>query len=374
LYKDLTTDDAISGRDFIAMCAELGLRVSRTNFVFYQFAIAQFEQFLFAPHLTRNAIEQVQPRFAAYERLAAMHGKAEVLSAIQPVMVRLDREWNGLTFEVALFLKGTDVAMAGVLGLSFAELIKAVDYSKDKHTNTWDKLLGRLRVLPSAKPAPKLTAEALGQAMVATAMAATAQAPLIIPAVQKAPPPNTALSDTALLERIRELAKHALFRAELEVCYQEVDAGFGWFVEPWTHAEVLRPVVDIHAHTRTDMWGVMAMLCCQWHPDVYATFPAKSLWRRAMTKQSVTAEERTAIAIVQPGHLAFAHYMVGYTMWGTRSDFFDRRTQSGPDRPHDQIAELFALHFQALRQMPERFAHIRFHATGDVREVAREWE
>jgi ParB family protein of integrating conjugative element (PFGI_1 class) len=384
LFADMgsANGEELTIRPFVDRCNELGLRVNRTSFNFYQFAITSFSQFAFCSQLSRTAIERIQPQFAAYERLVALRGlpNLNAIQEIQPVLGRLDGVWEGGGFELNVLLKGTDLAIASALGLSLAEMPKAIDYSKEKFTTSWEKLMARLRPVAVAAatkpPAPEPT---VNVQQVQARLSGSAPMPTYTPTQLRAVMPVVApvpLSTGTPLQRIQNLAKSACIKLEIDKQLRSYDNGFGWYLEPITTEHVMREKLDDYTRSRLDLWSLMSQLSGQWHEDMFLRLPETSLWRRAMTKQAgVTAEERQAIALVPNAQIAFANFMIGLAPWGSRRYFFSALNNVEQQDPHDDVVALMDAHFALMRAEPERFAHVRQNAKGEPREVRNgDWE
>ncbi len=389
IHRDIsdTTGTELSSRDFIDQCNLLGLRVNRTNFSFYQFAIEEFSAFAFASELSRTAIEKIQPQFAAYERLAMLKGDVNIAPGLQGVMGRLDTAWEGHGFELNKLIQGLDLAVANALGLAMMEMPKAIEYSKDKYTNTWEKLLARLRNTTSPPPKPQVDATISDDlpsiAEVHARIAGTSPIPAVtLPNVRDMAPviiaPPLAISDAGLdlVAHVLQLAKIVCSKRTLSKHIHSCSTGFGWYMEPITSPEVFQEKIEDHYRIRLDLWSIMAQLSGQWHEDVYLTLPANSLWRRIMSKQpGVSVEERQAIATVPPAQIAFANFMLGLAPWGTRQHYAELINSADHFFPHDELVALMFCKFQLMREQPERFAHIRNYAKGETRQVKTgDWE
>ena len=389
IHRDIsdTTGTELSSRDFTDQCNLLGLRVNRTNFSFYQFAIEEFSAFAFASELSRTAIEKIQPQFAAYERLAMLKGDVNIAPGLQGVMGRLDTAWEGHGFELNKLIQGLDLAVANALGLAMMEMPKAIEYSKDKYTNTWEKLLARLRNTTSPPPKPQVDATISDDlpsiAEVHARIAGTSPIPAVtLPNVRDMAPviiaPPLAISDAGLdlVAHVLQLAKIVCSKRTLSKHIHSCSTGFGWYMEPITSPEVFQEKIEDHYRIRLDLWSIMAQLSGQWHEDVYLTLPANSLWRRIMSKQpGVSVEERQAIATVPPAQIAFANFMLGLAPWGTRQHYAELINSADHFFPHDELVALMFCKFQLMREQPERFAHIRNYAKGETRQVKTgDWE
>ena len=391
IYLDINDSNGteLSSRDFIDQCNTLGLRVNRTTFNFFQFAVKEFSAFGFASELSRTAIERIQPQFAAYDRLAALKGDVNITPGIQGVMGRLDAAWEGRTFELNKLLQGTDLAVSTALGLAMMEMPKAIEYSKDKYTNTWEKMLARLR--NTTPPAPKPpTAVAIADVLpsieeVHARIAGTSPMPVVtLPKVRDMPPtyplnaPAGAVATPGvdLVEHIFNLAMTVCDSNALEKHIYRCDTGFGWYMEPITSAEIYQEKPDLPNRFRFDLWSILAQLSGQWHEDVYLTLPEKSLWRRVLSKQpGVTNDERQAVAAVPPAHTAYAHFVLGSAPWGTRMYYCETLNSVEHASPHDALVALMFCQFQLMREQPERFAHIRVYGRGEPRQVKTgDWE
>ena len=69
----------LSNRAFVDACKSLGItQINITGVAFYEFSVRTFASFIFAKSLTRNAVERIQPQFAAYERLSALKGGVDI--------------------------------------------------------------------------------------------------------------------------------------------------------------------------------------------------------------------------------------------------------------------------------------------------------
>lgn len=380
LYQELEISQGgnLSGKEFISRCAELGLRINATNFVYYTFATSQFSTFQFAPELTRSAVEKIQPWFAAYERLAALKGNLGWRATITPVMERLDQVWAGRTFELHNFLKGTDLAMSGALGISPAEMPKAIEYSKDKYTTTWDKLLGRLRPTAGAvqRPAvsPTVPVSITPQSVApAVDIRARAQAPLEFVVPDRL---FSSIPASDLLKHIESLVLQVCERIGIADCVTPLDCGLGWYMEPYLDESVLDEVQSRVIRMRLCVWSVLSQWSGQWHADMIAALPTTSVWRAVMTKQpGVSTFVRSAVAAVPSAHIAFADWFIGNTPWGSRQYFFEELLNKPHELEiHDEMAELLVCIMRLMRLAPERFAHIRFMATGNPRRVQGAWE
>ena len=391
MYRDISdiTGTELSSRDFIDQCNALGLRVNRTTFQYFQFAVKEFSGFAFAPELSRLAVERIQPQFAAYDRLAALKGDVNIAPGMQGVMGRLDAAWEGRTFELNKLLQGTDLAVSTALGLAMIEMPKAIEYSKDKYTNTWEKMLTRLR--NTTPPAPKPpTSVAAPDALpsieeVHARIAGRSPMPVVtLPKVRDMPPtyPLTAPAGAIatpgvdLVEHIFNLAMTVCDSNALEKHIYRCDTGFGWYMEPITSAEIYQEKPDLPNRFRLDLWSILAQLSGQWHEDVYLTLPEKSLWRRVLSKQpGVTNDERQAVAAVPPAHTAYAHFVLGSAPWGTRMYYCETLNSVEHASPHDALVALMFCQFQLMREQPERFAHIRVYGRGEPRQVKTgDWE
>ncbi len=390
IHRDISdsTGTELSSRDFIEQCNELGLRVNRTTFNFFQFAVKEFSAFAFASELSRTAIERIQPQFAAYERLAVLKGDANIAPGMQGVMGRLDAAWEGRGFELNKLLQGTDLAVSTALGLAMIEIPKAIEYSKDKYTNTWDKMLARLRntTPPAPKPPNVLVPNALPSIEeVHARIAGAAQMPAVtLPNVRDLPPaypliaPAEAVAAVGidLVEHVFKLAMTVCEANELEKHIYRCDSGYGWYMEPITSAEIYQDKPDPQNRRRLDLWSILAQVNGQWHEDVYLTLPEKSLWRRVLSKQpGVTNDERNTINAVPPAHIAFAHFVLGAAPWGTRIYYCETLNSVPHASSHDAFVALMHCQFQLMREQPERFAHIRVYARGEPRLVKTgDWE
>ena len=389
IHRDISDSAGtdLSSRDFIEQCNSLGLRVNRTTFHYFQFAVEVFSPFAFSTELTRTAVERIQPQFAAYERLASLKGAVSIAAGMQAVMGRLDAAWEGRGFELNKLLQGTDLAVSTALGLAMVEMPKAIEYSKDKFTNTWDKLLGRLRntspQLPKAPTAVPVTGELPSIAELHARIAGTSPMPAItLPNVRDLAPtiiaPPLAVPDAGvdLVAHVLEMARTVCSKRTLSKHIHPCSTGFGWYMEPITSPEVFQEKIEDHYRIRLDLWSIMAQLSGQWHEDVYLTLPANSLWRRIMSKQpGVSVEERQAIATVPPAQIAFANFMLGLAPWGTRAHYVELLNSADHFFPHDELVALMFCQFQLMREQPERFAHIRNYAKGETRLVKTgDWE
>ena len=390
MYRDISdsTGTELSSRDFIDQCNALGLRVNRTTFQYFQFAVKEFSSFAFAPELSRLAVERIQPQFAAYERLAALKGDVNIAPGIQGVMGRLDVAWEGRTFELNKLLQGADLAVSTALGLAMMEMPKAIEYSKDKYTNTWDKMLARLRnTTPQApKPPNVLVLNALPSIEeVHARIAGAAPMPAVtLPNVRDLPPAYpliapaaaVAAADVDLVEHVFKLAMTVCEANALEKHIYRCDSGYGWYMEPITSPEIYQEKPDIPNRRRLDLWSILAQLNGQWHEDVYLTLPEKSLWRRVLSKQpGVTNDEHQAVIAVPPAHTAYAHFVLGAAPWGTRMYYCETLNQVEHYSSHDAFVALMFCQFQLMREQPERFAHIRMYSRGEPRLVKTgDWE
>ncbi len=390
LHRKLSDDAGgdLSRRDFVDACKALGItHITVTGFTYQDFAVKTFSLFAFSKELTRLAIEKIQPQFAAYERLAALRGEVNIAPGMQGVMGRLDAAWDGRAFELHKLLQGTDLAVATALGVSMAEMPKAIEYSKDRYTNTWDKLLVRLR---NTTPQPPKTPTNLpvsddlpSIAEVHARIAGTSAIPAVtLPNVRDlapaliAPPHAVPADGVDLVAHVLQLARIVCSKRTLEKHIRACDSGFGWYMEPITSPEVFQEKLEDHYRIRLDLWSIMAQLSGQWHADVYLTLPASSIWRRIMSKQpGVTVEDRQAIAIVPPAQTAYANFMLGLAPWGTRQHYVELINSADHFFPHDELVALMFCQFQLMREQPERFAHIRNYAKGETRQVKTgDWE
>jgi hypothetical protein len=91
----------LTGKVFIEACNEMGLSLNQTNFSYYRFAAETFEGYEFASSLTRNAIEKLQPLFAAYEKLVTdkhitTDASAHIKVLVTPFFARFDKAWPSL--------------------------------------------------------------------------------------------------------------------------------------------------------------------------------------------------------------------------------------------------------------------------------------
>jgi len=279
------------------------------------------------------------------------------------------------------------LAVATALGLAMVEMPKAIEYSKDKFTNTWEKLLARLRntTLPSPKPpiAAPIADDLPSIAEVHARIAGTAPMPAVtLPNVRDlaptlaAPPHGVPDAGVDLVAHVLELAKIVCSKRTLSKHIHPCSTGFGWYMEPITSPEVFQEKIEDHYRIRLDVWSIMAQLSGQWHEDVYLTLPANSLWRRIMSKQpGVSVEERQAIATVPAAQIAFANFMLGLAPWGTRAHYVELLNSADHFFPHDELVALMFCQFQLMREQPERFAHIRNYAKGETRLVKTgDWE
>jgi hypothetical protein len=391
LHRSLSDESGadLSGRDFESRCAELGISsLNRRGFGLYQYAVNEFGQFRFSAELGLNDLKRIQPQFAAYDRLAALKGDVNIVPGMQGVMGRLDAAWEGRGFELNKLLQGTDLAVSTALGLAMMEMPKAIEYSKDKYTNTWEKMLARLRntTLPAPKPSSVMVPDVLPS--IEEVHARIAGAPpmpaVTLPNVRNLPPaypliaPAEAVAPAGvdLVEQVFKLAMKVCEANALEKHIHRCDSGYGWYMEPITSPEIHQEKPDIPNRRRLDLWSILAQLNGQWHEDVYLTLPEKSLWRRVLSKQpGVTNDERQAVIAVPPAHTAYAHFVMGAAPWGTRMYYCETLNQVEHYSSHDAFVALMFCQFQLMREQPERFAHIRMYARGEPRLVKTgDWE
>ncbi len=391
LHRELSDDAGgdLSRRDFVDACRALGItHITVTGFTYQDFAVKTFSLFAFSKELTRLAIEKIQPHFAAYERLAALKGDVNIAPGMQGVMGRLDAAWEGRGFELNKLLQGTDLAVSTALGLAMMEMPKAIEYSKDKYTSTWDKMLARLR--NTTPPAPKPTNVIVPDVLpsieeVHARIAGTVPMPAVtLPNMRDlspaypliAPAEAVAAAGVDLVEQVFKLAMTVCEANALEKHIYRCDSGYGWYMEPITSAEIYQEKPDIPNRRRLDLWSILAQLNGQWHEDVYLTLPEKSHWRRVLSKQpGVTADERQAVTAVPPAHMAYAHFVLGAAPWGTRMYYCETLNKVEHYSSHDAFVALMFCQFQLMREQPERFAHIRVYARGEPRLVKTgDWE
>ena len=182
------------------------------------------------------------------------------------------------------------------------EMPKAIDYSKDKYTNTWEKMLARLRntTPPAPKPPTAVVPDALPSVEeVHARIAGASPMPVVtLPNVRDLPPaypliaPAEAVAPAGvdLVAHVFKLAMTVCEGNALEKHIYHCDSGYGWYMEPITSPEIYQAKPDIPNRRRLDLWSILAQLSGQWHEDVYLTLPEKSLWRRVLSKQpGVTA-------------------------------------------------------------------------------------
>ena len=353
----------LSMRDFVEKAKEYRLSINITTLSFYEFAVRTYGHLEFSQHLSYNMIQKLQPLWSGIERLEKLSAR-DVATPVEELLQALDQQWFetvGIDFDQ--LLKELNLAVSTALGLSLAEFPKALELSKDRSLNDWDKLLQRLRMAKPAVARPERTQSAMTAVMALAARSTAQPNDLVVPAASLAAlQPQITTDDPkypneTLIERILRLAQTVARWHDFESNVVACDVGVGFFLEPLVNEILLQPQTG-HAYQVTmNVWNILALLSCQWHPAQIKVLPKTALWTRLMTTSEVLKFERSCLAVLPPAHLSWAEHMLDQLPYHQRHHFMAARNGS-PVEMHDWIMDLSGAIFQLMREQPERFAHV----------------
>jgi len=368
----------ISQREFIERANKLGSIVNRTAYGFYSFAVAIFQQCRFRKTLSKQAIEQIKPRFTNYEHIARL-AKAPNESAIASGVAAFDSE----CFDMKQLLSCTDAAVAETLGLSPARFTWVLEILKTEPKATWERVLQRLewRDKATAKPVQPAQASGLESNAVATVAtvvfcpeppatfgqparfahrldaAAAATTPV---AFWDANYPDADRLDTAAqLETIWQLASFICTDSRMPGVLKKYDECVGFFVEP-------DPAIT-NPNSR-QLWSLLATLSGQIYPGVYKRIPADSIWGQMVRGEHPACRTWLENAVESP-QVAFGRMVYGFAPYGTPSwiNYPERTVATGATSA--AYAKLMVACLELLEGAPERFAQISTSPDGTAKTI-----
>lgn len=373
----VATGADLSNRDFVEKAKEYRLSINITTLSSYEFAVRTFGHLEFSQHLSYGMIQKLQPLWSGIERLEKLSAR-DLATPIEELLQALDQQWFqtvGIDFDQ--LLKELNVAVSTALGLSLAEFPKALELSKDRSLNAWDKLLQRLRMAKPVAARPERGLSAMTAAM-ALAVQSTVPRDMSVPAPSLAATPQQITTDDpnypneTLLERILRLAETVARWHEFEANVVACDVGVGFFLEPLVNEILLQPRMGMAYQIQMNVWNILAQLSCQWHPLHIKALPKTALWTRLMTTSEPLKFERSCLAVLPPAQQSWAEHMLDQLPYHQRHHFMAARNGS-PVEMHDWIMDLNAAIFQLMREQPERFAHVP-NRMGTAKILQATWE
>lgn len=368
----------LSMRDFVEKAKEYRLSINITTLSSYEFAVRTFGHLEFSQHLSYSMIQKLQPLWSGIDRLEKLSAR-DASTPIEELLQSLDQQWFetvGIDFDQ--LSKELNLVASTAFGLSLAEFPKALELSKDRSLNVWDKLLQRLRM---TKPTAARTDRALSAMTNAIALAAqsTAQpSDITAPAQSLATTPRQITTDDpnypneTLLERILRLAQTVARWHEFEANVVACDVGVGFFLEPMVNELLLQQRMGVAYQIQMNVWNILALLSCQWHPLHIKALPKTALWTRLMTTSEALKFERSCLAVLPPAQQSWAEHMLDQLPYHQRHHFMAARN-GNPVEMHDWIMDLNAAIFQLMREQPERFAHVP-NRMGTAKILQETWE
>ena len=374
----LATGADLSMRDFVEKAKEYRLSINITTLSFYEFAVRTFGHLEFSQHLSFNMIQKLQPLWSGIERLEKL-SQRDASTPIEELLQSLDQQWFetvGIDFDQ--LSKELNLVASTAFGLSLAEFPKALELSKDRSLNAWDKLLQRLRLAKPGAARPERALSTVAAAMALVAQSANQNNDLIMPAQSLAATPQQITTDDpnypneTLLERILRLAQTVARWHEFEANVVACDVGVGFFLEPLVNEILLQQRMGFAYQIQMNVWNILALLSCQWHPLHIKALPKTALWTRLMTTSEALKFERSCLAVLPPAQQSWAEHMLDQLPYHQRHHFMAARNGS-PVEMHDWIMDLNAAIFQLMREQPERFAHVP-NRSGTAKILQETWE
>ncbi len=361
----VATGTDLSNRDFVEKAKEYRLAINITNLSFYEYAVRTFGHLEFSQHLSYNMVQKLQPIWSGVERLEKLSAR-DAATPIEELLQALDQQWFqtvGIDFDQ--LLKELNLVTSTAFGLSLAEIPKALELSKDRSLTTWDKLLQRLRMTKpaAARSERALTAMTTAASALAAAHALIPPNKIMVPVQSLAATPQQITTNDpkypneTLLERILRLAQTVARWHEFEANVVACDVGVGFFLEPLVNEILLQQRTGMAYQVQMNVWNILALLSCQWHPAHIKVLPKNALWTRLMTTNEVLKFERSCLAVLPPAQQSWAEHMLDQLPYHQRHHFMAARN-GNPVEMHDWIMDLSAAIFQLMREVPERFQHV----------------
>ena len=152
---------------------------------------------------------------------------------------------------------------------TLVEFDKAIELSRDRSLDTWDKLVQRVRLHKAARPEPTSTPRGDASASIpATPSKPAMETPPALTLTQISAAPE---GETRADRVYRLAALFCHFYQYPKGTLQRVTTGVGWFLEPLVDEKFLAAKQLSFGSSMVQMhtWNVMAMLSGQWHRDVY---------------------------------------------------------------------------------------------------------
>lgn len=378
---DLEFATTHSNRDFAERAKSYGLSINQSALSYYDFVVRTFGHLEFSVYLSRRMTEKVQPLWMGIERLQKL-SSLDVAGPIEALLQSLDEQWyEKVGIDDEQLLKQLALTASQTLGFSLVEFEKALELSRDRSLDTWDKLVQRARLQKASRPARAAAAPSTSPALPAIKNDAPAMslampiAPTItIPPVpvHRAPghevPPNETLVDR--LYRLASLI--CLFHQLPKGVVQRCDLGVGWFLEPLSNELCILAQPGLAQKVQMNTWNILAMLSGQWNRDVIEALPREGVWTRLMTPGTNGLKlERQCLAALPPAQLSWADWLYGANPWGTRT-YWLQLTGGEWSTVHDSMMDLTQGVFELQRTQPQRFAHIKRY--GNPKTIREVWE
>ena len=362
---------AISQRDFIERAGKLGSIVNRTAYVFYSFAVQMFQDCRCRKTLTKQAVEQIKPRFTLYEQIGRL-SDTPVERAIASGVETFDAACPE-RFDIKQLLACSDAAVAELLGMTPAKLGLVLDVLRTEQKPTWEKVLQRLAHRDAARAPVALVSHCDAKSVSAsvtippeppTTFGEPSRFALRLTTAQAATQPTAfwdmsypdadRLDTPAQLATIWQLATFICVESRMPEVLKQLDEGVGFFVEP-------DPAIN-NPNAR-QLWSLLAMLSGQFYPEIYKRIPASSAWCQMLNGERPDALSWIESAVETP-QSAWGRMIYGYAPYGTPSwiDYRERTVAIGATSA--AYARLMVACLELLEGAPERFANISPAADG----------
>jgi|GEM_PF-5330175 len=368
----------LSLRDFVEKAKEYRLSLSIANVSMYEFAVRTFGHLEFSQHLSYKMTQKLQPLWSGIDRLEKLSAR-DAATPIEELLQALDQQWYGTVgIDFDQLLKELNLVTSTAFGLSLSEFPKALELSKDRSLSSWDKLLQRLRMTKPAVARPESALTAMTAAIALAGQSVVPPNNLNVPVQSLAATPQQITTDDpkypneTLLERILRLAQTVARWHEFDANVVACDLGVGFFLEPLVNELLLQQRNGLAYQIQMNVWNILALLSCQWHPAHIKVLPKNAMWTRLMTTNEALKFERSCLAVLPPAQQSWAEHMLDQLPYHQRHHFMAARNGS-PVEMHDWIMDLTAAIFQLMREAPERFQHVP-NRVGTAKILRETWE